>query len=125
MGRAMHSKSLIQFSVDGWGSLLSDLRQNHGGGDEDNGNLLQKVPACTAALLVPDPAAGHCQPTPPPETSGHSQASLGQSLVGSLLLSPGSWWALGFVCASQESVSPALCKFWQLYGGVIGNLMDT
>ena len=25
----------------------------------------------------------------------------------------------GFVCALQDSVSPALCKFWQLYGGVI------
>ena len=46
MGRAMLSKSLIQFSVDGWGcvpSLLFDLRPNYGGG-EDNGDLLQKAP---------------------------------------------------------------------------------
>ena len=49
--------------------------------------------ACTAILSAPDPAAGHHRPTPPPETLGHSQASLGQSLVGSLLLSPGSWCA--------------------------------
>ena len=42
---------------------------------------------------APDPAAGHCRPTPPPETPGHSQASLGQSLVRPLLLSPGSWCA--------------------------------
>ena len=28
----------------------------------------------------------------------------------------------GFVCALQESVSPALCKFWRLYGGVNGDL---
>ena len=28
------------------------------------------------------------------------------------------WCAQGFVCALQESVSPVLCKFWQLYGGV-------
>ena len=47
--------------------------------------------ACTATLRAPDPAAGHCQPMPPLETPGHSWASLGQSLVGSLLLSPGSW----------------------------------
>ena len=36
---------LIQFSVDGWGcvpSLLLDLRSNYGGGNEDNGDLLQK-----------------------------------------------------------------------------------
>ena len=35
-----------------------------------------------------DPATGHRQPRPLPETPGHSQVSLGQSLVGSLLLSP-------------------------------------
>ena len=49
MGRAMLSKSLIQFSVDGWvciPSLLFDLRPKYGGGNEDNGDLLQKVP-CT------------------------------------------------------------------------------
>ena len=65
-----------------------------------------------AALSVPDPAAGHHWPTPLPETPGHSWESLGQSLVGSLLLSPGSLCAQGFVCALQESVSPGLCKFW-------------
>ena len=46
--------------------------------------------AGTAALSAPNPAAGHCRPTPLPETPGHSQATVGQSLVGSLLLSPGS-----------------------------------
>ena len=40
----------------------------------------------TAGLSAPDPAAGHYLPVPPPETPGHSQSSLGQSLVGSLLL---------------------------------------
>ena len=55
--------------------------------------------------------ASHCQPTPPLETPKHSQASLAQSLVGSLLLSPGSWRAQGFVCSLQESVYPVLWKF--------------
>ena len=73
--------------------------------------------AHTAALNAPDPVAGHRQPTPPPETPGHSWASLGQSLVGPLLLSPGSWCAQSFVCGLQQSVSPVLCKFWGLYGG--------
>ena len=36
---------------------------------------------------------------------------MAQSLVGSLLLSPGSSYAQGFVCALQESVSPVLWKF--------------
>ena len=44
----------------------------------------------TAMLSIPNPATGHRLPTPPPETPGHSWASLGQSLVQSLLLSPGS-----------------------------------
>ena len=47
MGRAMLSKFLIQFSVEGRGcvpSLLFDLRPNYGGGSEDNGDdLLQNV----------------------------------------------------------------------------------
>ena len=78
--------------------------------------------ACIAALSAPDPAAGYCQPTPLPETPGHSQASLGQSLVGSLLLSLGSRHVQCFVCTLQESVSPVLCKFWWLYGRVHGDL---
>ena len=48
MGRAMLSKSLIQFSFEGWGcvpSLLFDLRPNYGGSNEDSGDLLQNVPS--------------------------------------------------------------------------------
>ena len=41
-----------------------------------------------ATLSAHNPAAGHRQPTPLPETRGHSQACLGQSFVGSLFLSP-------------------------------------
>ena len=48
--------------------------------------------------------------------------------MGSLLLSPGCWCTQGFVCvcvcALQESVSPVLCKFWQLYGAVNGDLLQ-
>ena len=42
---------------------------------------------------------------PPLETPGHSRASLGQSHVGPLLLSSGSWCTKGSVCALQESFS--------------------
>ena len=78
--------------------------------------------ACTTTLSAPNPRAGYCQPTPLPEAPGHSWASLGQSLVGALVPPPVSWCAQAFVCALQESVSPVLCKFWQLYGGVNGNV---
>ena len=80
--------------------------------------------ACTVTFNAPNSAAGHRQPTPLLETPGHSQASLGQSLVGSLLVSPGSWCTQGFVCALQESVSPVLCKFWWLCGGVNGDFLQ-
>ena len=79
--------------------------------------------ARTAALSAPDPVASHCGHTPLPETPGHSRANLGQSLVGSLLLSSGSWCTQGSVFALQESVSPVLCKFWQLYAGINGNFL--
>ena len=125
MGRVMLSKSLIQFSVDGWSCvpyqiftwgqtmvevlkiMVTSFKRSH---------------ARTATLSAPSPAAG--RPTPPPETSGHSWASLGQSLVRSLLLSPGSWCTQGSVCALQESVSLVLCKFWQLCVGFNGDLLQ-
>ena len=69
----MLSKSLIQFSFDGWGcvpSLLFDLRPDHGGGNEDNGTSLNRSRACTAALSDPDPAADNHQLLPQPETPG-------------------------------------------------------
>ena len=127
MGVAMLSKSLIQCSVDGWGFVpLCWLTR---------GLTMVKVMkiivtsfkrfhACTSALSAPSPAAGHHQPTPLPETPGHSWASLGQSLLWSLLLSPGSWSTQGSDRALQESVSPVLCQFWQLSGGVNGNIFQ-
>ena len=80
--------------------------------------------AGTAALSAPNPAAGYHCPMLLLETAGHSQASQGPCLMGSLLLSPGSWYTQGFVCVLQESVSPVLCKFWQLCGGVNGDLFQ-
>ena len=64
--------------------------------------------AGSATLTAPSSAAGHHQTTPLPETPGHSWASLCQSLV----------------CALQESVSPVPCKFWRLYIGVNGDLLQ-
>ena len=127
MGGARLSESLIQFSVDEQccvPSLLLVLEPNYGRGNEDNGDLLQNFPCIHCFTLCPNSVAGHHQPIPLPETPGHSQASLGQSLVGSLLLSPGSWLTHGFICALQESVSPVLCKFWRFSGGVNGDLLQ-
>ena len=122
--------SSIQFYVDGWGcvpSLLFDLRPNYGGGNEDNGDLLQKVPCIHCCTQCPRPCSR------PPlthisagdswtlTTPGHSWASLGKSLVESLLISPGSRCAPGSVCALPESVSQSCVSF----GGSMVELMVT
>ena len=75
--------------------------------------------APTATLSAPNPEAGH---HPAHASAGDSwtlTGNLGQSLLGSLLLSPGSWCPQGSLCALQESVSPVLCKFWQFCGGLL------
>ena len=59
----------------------------------------------TAMPSATNPGADYCQTMPPPETSGPWQECLVLSLVGSLLLSPGSWCTQGFVCVLQVSVS--------------------
>ena len=54
-------------------------------------------------------------------SAGESWTLTGKSesvFSGSLLLSLGSWCTQGPFYALQESVSPVLHKFWQLYGGV-------
>ena len=122
MDRAILSKSLIQFFVHGRGcvpSLLFDLRPNYGGSNEDNGNVLQKGLCTHCHTQCPRP----CSRPPQTHTSWTLTGKSG-SLVGSLLLSPGSWCAQGFVCALQESVSPVLSKFLQLYGVVNGDLLQ-
>ena len=59
----------------------------------------------SATLHAPNPAAGHCWPMPLPETPGHSRVSLSQSVMGSVMLSPGSWCTQVSICILQEAVS--------------------
>ena len=66
MGRAMLSKSLIQFSVEGQGcvpSLLFDLRPDYSGDNEENGDPFQKVPCMHCYTYgVCGPTSNHCWP---------------------------------------------------------------
>ena len=71
----------------------------------------KRIFASTAVFSVPDTAAGHCRHMRPPETPRLSQANLARSFVKTLLLSPGSWCAQGFLCALQESFPPLVYKF--------------
>ena len=64
MGWAILKKFLIQFSVEGQGcipSLLFDLRPNYGGGNEESGDLLQKVPCMLCLTQCPQTCCRHCQ----------------------------------------------------------------
>ena len=74
--------------------------------------------ARTVVFDAPDPTGCHCRPTHLPEASGHSQASLAQSLMGSLLLSPGSWCSQGLYEPSEH-----LWRLWGLILNVISPLL--
>ena len=101
MGGILVSKSLIQFSVDGrscvpfllftWGQTLFEVMQIMV-------ISFKRSHECTATLSAPSPAAGHHQAMPLLETPRHSQASLGQTSVASLFLSPGSWCTRFCLC---------------------------
>ena len=126
MGKDMLSKSLIQFSVDGWScdpSLLFTWGQIMVEVMKIMIIAFKRSHACTATLSAPNPAAGPHQSMPLFETSGYSQASLGQSLVGSPLFSPVSWCTRFCLCPPRVYF-PVLCKFWQLYGVINGDLQE-
>ena len=66
MGGAMLSKSLIQFSVDGWNCVPSPLF-TWGQTVVEVMNIMEtsfkRAHVCTATLSAPNPAAGHHRPT--------------------------------------------------------------
>ena len=115
MGKAMHSKFLILFPIDGQGcipSLLLNLRPNCAGGSEDDSDLLQKAPCTHCCTQCPQPCSR------PPLTHGSARDSWTlMDVSGSVscgVTAPFSWVLVhrNFVCALQEFVSPVLCKFW-------------
>ena len=126
MGGAMLSKSLIQFSIGlgravfppcclTWVQTMVEVMKKMA-------TSFRRSHTHRATLRIPDPAAGHGWPTPPRETPGHSQASLDQSLVGSLLLSPGFWsHSVLFLCP------PRVCFPSTLSSGssMVGLMMTT
>ena len=91
-GEGMLSKSLIQFSVEGWGcvpSLLSDLGPNYGGGNEDNGDLLQKVTCTHFCTQCSQPCS---RPLLTHTSTGDSWTHMGKSeSVSSGVTAPFSW----------------------------------
>ena len=107
MGRAMLSKSLIQFSVDGQGyvpSLLFDLKPNYSGGNEDNGDLLPKVPCRHCCTQCPQP----CRRPPLTHPSARDSWTLmGKSGSVSCGVTAPSSWVL--VCTRFCLCPPRIC----------------
>ena len=107
----MLSKLLIQFSVDGWGSVLSllfGLRPNYVGGCEDNGNLLQKILCIHCLTQCPRNCS---RPLPTHTSAGDSWTLTGKSGSVSCGVTAhffGFWGTKGFVCALQESLKSLL-----------------
>ena len=107
MGRAMLSKSLIQFYLEGRSfvpSLLFNLRPNYGGGNEDSVDLLQKVPCTHCCTQCPQPCSR------PPLTHASSRDSwtlTGKSgSVSCGVTAPFSWV---LVCTSFCLCLPRVC----------------
>ena len=77
--------------------------------------------ACTAALSAPNPAA----PPLTPASARDSWTLTGKSgPVSCGVTAPSSWVLVHKVLSvPSKSLFPVLCKFWQLYGGVNGDLL--
>ena len=107
IGGAMLSKSWIQFSVEGQGcvpSLLFDPRPNYVGGNEDNGNLLQKVPCKLCYTQWAQPCSR------PPLTHASTRDSLtltGKS--GSVSCGVTALFSWVLVCTGSYLCPPRVC----------------
>ena len=105
--KAMLSKSLIQFSVDGWDcvpSLLFTWGQTMVAVMKIMATSFKRSHACTATLSAPNPAAGHHHPClhwRPLDTHKQVWVSLLWGHCSFLL----GHCAQGSVCALQESIS--------------------
>ena len=113
MGRAMLSKSLIQFSADGWNCVPS---------------LLFTWGQTVTSFKRSQAILPHVLPTPQQATNDpclcrrlldtHKQVSCGVTV-------PFSWVLVHkFLLCPPRVNFPVLCKFWQLYGGVNGDLLQ-
>ena len=103
---------------------LNHLRPNYGGGNEDICDILQKAPCMYCYTQCPQPCS---RPPLTHASTGDSWTLMGKSgSVSCGVTAPFSRVLMhtrSCLC-SPESGSPVLCKFWQLCGGVNGNLLQ-
>ena len=99
------------------------LGPNYGGGNEDNGNLLQKFPCMYYYTQYPQPCI---RPPPTHASAEDSWTLLGKSAsVSCGVTAPFSWVLVHtrFCLCPPRVYFPVLCKFWWLCGEVNGNLL--
>ena len=122
MGRAMFSKSLIQFSVHGWSCVLS-LLFTWGQTMVDVMKIMvtsfKRSHEWTATLTALNPAAG----TTDPHLCWRLLDKSGSVSCG--VTAPFSWALVHkmFCLCPPRVYFPVLCKFW-LYDGVNGDLLQ-
>ena len=100
------------------------LGPNYGGGNEGNGDLLQKIPCVYCYTQCPQP----CSRPPPTHTSiGDFWTLPGMSgSVSCGVTAPFSWVLVhsrSSLCPLRDYF-PVLCKFWQLCGGINGGILQ-
>ena len=126
MGRAMLSKSLIWFSVDGWGcveSLLFTWRQTMVEVMKIMATSLKRSYAGTAALSAPVLQQATANPHLRRrllEIHGKFRVSLWWGHC-SFFLGPG---VRKLLFVPPRVCFPVLCEFWGLYGGFNGDLLQ-
>ena len=101
---------------------MVDLRSNYGGGNEDNGDLLQNVLHTHCCIQCPHPC---CSPSLTHTSAADCWTLTGKSgSVSCGVTAPFSWVLVHKVLfVPSKSLFPNLSKFWQLYDGVNGNLL--
>ena len=116
---AIISKSLIQFSADGWGCVPS-LLFNCG---HTMVEVMKIVGTFFKRALLPSVPPTSSWPSPSHASAGESWTLIGKTgSVSCGVTAPFSWVLVhtGSVCALRESVFPVPGKFWWLCGGVNG-----
>ena len=97
---------------------------NNGRCNEDNGEILQKIPCVYYYTQCPQPCS---RPLLTHTSPGDSCTLIGKSRSVSCGVTALFSWVLvctRFCWCPQESVSPVLCKFWWPYGGANSNLLQ-
>ena len=105
-------------------SPLIYLGPNYDGSDEDNGDFPQKVPCRHCYTQYPQPCS---RPPLTHASAGDSWTLTGKSgSVSCGVTAPFSWVLVHvrFCLCLPRVCYPVLCKFWWLFGGVNGDLLQ-